>query len=107
MREYPGDRIGVVCALSLVEHVVKLGVDRSRILNFYGNRGRNSLEDCDAIYIVGRPERPDTEAFALANVLHKGEAPVLPHTTMKEVAYAGYRAPDGMGRAHHRACLRG
>lgn len=99
MREYPGDRVAVVCPLALKDHVIKLGIPAHRVLHYFGNRGVNAIEDADVLFVIGKPERPDTSAFALAHVLHKGEVPVKPHTTMTEVAYGGYRGPEGAGRA--------
>ena len=51
------------------------------------------------LHVLGRPQAPDHSALQLANVLHKGEAPILPHMVMRTEAYAGYRAADGSGRA--------
>jgi hypothetical protein len=38
-------------------------------------------------------------ALLMANVLHKAEAPIIPHMVMRTEAYAGYRTADGSGRA--------
>jgi hypothetical protein len=59
----------------------------------------NSIEDADVLHVLGRPQAPDYTALQLAHVLHKGEAPIIPHIAMRPEPYAGYRAQDGSGRA--------
>ncbi|MGE0653180.1 MAG: hypothetical protein AB7P12_15755 [Alphaproteobacteria bacterium] len=96
---YPGDREAAICAKSLRDDVVAAGIAEDRVLTFYGQRGLNTIEDADVLHVLGRPQAPDYSALLMANVLHRGEAPISPHMVMREEAYAGYRAADGAGRA--------
>jgi hypothetical protein len=98
-RDYPGDKEAVLCPKSLKPDVVALGIPADRVLTFFGNRGLNAIADCDVLHVLGRPQAPDRHALRLANLLHQGESPISPHMIMAEVAYAGYRGPDGLGRA--------
>ena len=98
-RDYPGDREAVLCAKGLKADVVARGIPEERVLTFHGSRGMNSVEDADVLHVLGRPQAPDHQALALAHVLYKHQAPVSPHLTLKFEPYAGYRAPDGGGRA--------
>lgn len=97
--DYPGDREAALCAKSLKEDVVAAGIPEERVLTFYGNRGLNSIEDADVVHLLGRPQAPDWTALQLAHVLHQQEAPIIGHLTLTPTTYAGYRAPDGHGRA--------
>jgi len=98
-QRYPGDREAAICAKSLKDEVVAAGINEARTLTFYGSRGLNSIEDADVLHVLGRPQAPDYSALQLAHVLHKGEAPILPHMGMRSEPYAGYRAADETGRA--------
>lgn len=96
---HPGDREAAICAKSLRDDVTALGIPAERVLTFFGNRGLNTIEDADVLHMLGRPQPPDRVALQLAHVLHKGQAPIAPHMTVRLEGYAGYRASDGTGRA--------
>lgn len=99
-----------------VEHIVKHhGYQRPLIVSysqldtlfdgydftyFYGNRGTNKYEECDAVIIIGTPQPSTTELVKDARMLFIDREVAFDGTWCeKDLPFAHYRADDGLARS--------
>jgi hypothetical protein len=85
---------------------------RDNILHFYGQRGSNTLENCDALFVVGAPTPPYPDMEQVAKCLDMNrwqpfatqeiDGTTVPVRVAQEMPYQVYRSEDGEIRQAYR-----